>query len=98
MTLQKYTQLTSSSVSQSVVHGPEKLVVIPDNHYCEVKHPVVMVNGQPLRDPFGVVVLDHNVIEVRLKQASFPLYPGEIMVTVILFFCVCVYSLCCDKT
>ncbi|KAF5218546.1 hypothetical protein C3747_283g12 [Trypanosoma cruzi] len=47
-------------------------IVIPPNHYCEVRNPVVLSpdGGEP------TYRMGHR--EVRLSQPPFPLYPGEL--------------------
>eukprot|EP01130_Rhizamoeba_saxonica_P003235 TRINITY_DN1382_c0_g1_i4.p1 TRINITY_DN1382_c0_g1~~TRINITY_DN1382_c0_g1_i4.p1 ORF type:complete len:383 (-),score=83.60 TRINITY_DN1382_c0_g1_i4:43-1191(-) len=67
-----------------VILGPEKMVIVPPRHYVVVNNPVVMQpteNGekQPLFDENNQVVLKHGDQEIRYSQDPFPLYPGEVL-------------------
>ena len=39
--------------NEEVVEGPEKMVTVPPNHYCVIRHPVI-------RDSAGEVVLESS--------------------------------------
>jgi major vault protein len=49
--------------NEEVVEGPEKMVVVPPNHYCVVRHPV-------FKNSAGEVVLESSgqVFIVKMTQ------------------------------
>ncbi|CAF1039794.1 unnamed protein product [Brachionus calyciflorus] len=65
--------------NEKVVLGPEKMIVIPPNHYCLIENPVKRdaKNNNVLFDRNNAVQLSHADIEIRFNRDPFPLYPGE---------------------
>lgn len=64
--------------NEEVVEGPEKMVTVPPNHYCVIRHPVIRDSaGEVVLESSGQVKLRHGDLEVRLTGEPFPLYPGE---------------------
>ena len=63
-----------------MILGPEKMVIIPPQHYCIIENPVVKDNdGNVVIDTSGQVKLCYADQEVRLAQDPFPLWPGELL-------------------
>jgi len=62
---------------ESLVMGPEPMIMIPPRHYCIIQNPTIIVNGVVAKDANGQVKLRHGDEEVRFSQDPFPLYPGE---------------------
>ena len=60
---------------------PEKMIVIPNLHYVEVKDPIEKdKEGNIVRDRFGLAKYRWNIIEVRTREKfsePFALYPEE---------------------
>ncbi|CAG5128778.1 unnamed protein product, partial [Candidula unifasciata] len=66
--------------NERVTFGPEKMVVVPPQHYCIVENPALRgKDGSPLIDSLGQIRLQHADLEIRLTQEPFPLYPGELL-------------------
>lgn len=65
---------------ETVVFGPEKMIVVPPRHYCVIRNPVMKnEDGTVVLDQFGQCKLRHGDTEIRFEQPDpFPLYPGEI--------------------
>jgi major vault protein len=64
---------------ETIVAGPEQMIMIPPRHYCVIANPVVrdakwnvVIEGSPQQ-----VKLKHGDEEIRFEQDPFPLYPGE---------------------
>lgn len=65
---------------ERVVHGPERMIVIPPRHYCVIENPVLRdKDGEVVLDVSGQVRLCHADLEIRLARDPFPLYPGELL-------------------
>jgi len=62
---------------ETLVLGPEPMIMIPPRHYCIIQNPTVVAAGQVAKDASGQVKLRHGDEEVRFSQDPFPLYPGE---------------------
>lgn len=63
-----------------VLFGPEKMIIVPPQHYCIIQNPVLRNEKSEIQcDNIGQVKLQHADQEVRLSQDPFPLYPGEIL-------------------
>jgi major vault protein len=65
---------------ETIVAGPEQMIMIPPRHYCVIANPVVrdakgnvVIEGSPQQ-----VKLKHGDEEIRFEQDPFPLYPGEL--------------------
>eukprot|EP00916_Digyalum_oweni_P008499 GHVL01014257.1.p1 GENE.GHVL01014257.1~~GHVL01014257.1.p1 ORF type:complete len:858 (+),score=173.59 GHVL01014257.1:103-2676(+) len=69
--------------NQKVEKRPERMVVLPPQHYCIIMNPVKRdLNNTPLKSKFGEYRPSHGEIEVRISdewKVPFPLYPGEEM-------------------
>lgn len=66
--------------NEVVILGPVEMIIIPPNHYCIVRNPVIInVDGILQTDKYGQAKLRHADLEVRLTREPFPLYPGEIL-------------------
>ncbi|RNA00145.1 major vault -like, partial [Brachionus plicatilis] len=64
--------------NEKVVLGPEKMVIIPPNHYCVVENPVLRdEQNNVMFDKNESVLLAFSDIEIRFAREPFPLYPGE---------------------
>jgi major vault protein len=66
---------------ETVVFGPEKMIVVPPRHYCVIKNPVLRnEDGSVVVDEFGQSKLRHGDTQIRFEQPDpFPLYPGEVL-------------------
>jgi len=62
---------------ETLVLGPEPMIMVPPRHYCIIQNPAVVVDGQVVTDASGQVKLRHGDEEIRFAQEPFPLYPGE---------------------
>ncbi len=68
----------------SVIFGPEKMIVVPPNHYCVIENPVIKnTDGNVVYDKEGQAKLLFADFELRFARSPFPLYPGEILRSVI---------------
>ena len=67
-----------NTVLYRVVFGPERMILVPPQHYCVVENSVMRDNnGQVVVDASGQPRLCHADLDIRLAQEPFPLYPGE---------------------
>ncbi|EGZ25934.1 hypothetical protein PHYSODRAFT_486383 [Phytophthora sojae] len=66
---------------EHVMTPPQNMIVLPAQHYVEVRNPVVCSeDGKIVRDAFDQAKLKHGEIEFRIFDKypePFPLYPGE---------------------
>ncbi|KAE9001611.1 Major vault protein alpha [Phytophthora fragariae] len=66
---------------EHVLTPPKDMIVLPAQHYVEVRNPVVRSeDGKIVRDAFDQAKLKHGEIEFRIFDKypePFPLYPGE---------------------
>jgi major vault protein len=63
---------------ERLVLEPTPTLIIPPQHYCIVKNPVLRdETGEPLADRYSQIRLRYGDREIRLSQDPFPLYPGE---------------------
>ncbi|KAF4316105.1 hypothetical protein G195_009895 [Phytophthora kernoviae 00238/432] len=66
---------------EHVMTVPQDMIVLPAQHYVEVRNPVVRSDdGKIIRDAFDQAKLKHGEIEFRIFDKypePFPLYPGE---------------------
>ncbi|KAG6586550.1 Major vault protein [Phytophthora cinnamomi] len=66
---------------EHVMTPPQNMIVLPAQHYVEVRNPVVRSeDGKIVRDAFDQAKLKHGEIEFRIFDKypePFPLYPGE---------------------
>lgn len=62
---------------ESVVFGPETMVMIPPRNFCVIINPVIKLEGAIQFDAFGQAKLRHGDEEIRFAQDPFPLFPGE---------------------
>jgi major vault protein len=66
---------------ENVMTPPRNMIVLPAQHYVEVRNPVVRSeDGKIVRDAFDQAKLKHGEIEFRIFDKypdPFPLYPGE---------------------
>lgn len=68
--------------NEKVVFGPERMVTVPPRHYVIVQNPVLRDEGEIVMEKIGdfeQIKLRHAEDEIRLAQAPFPLYPGEVL-------------------
>ena len=66
--------------NEKVVHGPEKMIIVPPRHYCVVENPVLRdADRKVVLEENGQAKLQHADQDVRLTQDPFPLYPGEVL-------------------
>ena len=63
--------------NESIIFGPEKMIVLPPRHYCIVQNPVIKnIDGKPQYDQNGQVRLLHGTEDVGLEgeyKEPFPL-------------------------
>ncbi|KAJ5078034.1 major vault protein [Anaeramoeba ignava] len=64
---------------ESIVRGPEAMILVPPGHYAKIANPVMRdKDGNPIKDGHNQVCLRNGDFEIRLNQPEpFPLYPGE---------------------
>lgn len=63
---------------ETLVAGPEAMIMIPPRHYCIIANPAVRnAKLEVIKDESGQVKLRHGDEEIRFQQDPFPLYPGE---------------------
>ena len=69
---------------ESVIKGPEDMIVLPPEHYCVISNPVIRnEKGEPTLNKYGEY---HTLLgreEIRRSEdflEPFPLYPGEELV------------------
>eukprot|EP01122_Echinamoeba_exundans_P017212 TRINITY_DN8_c0_g1_i1.p1 TRINITY_DN8_c0_g1~~TRINITY_DN8_c0_g1_i1.p1 ORF type:complete len:839 (+),score=294.77 TRINITY_DN8_c0_g1_i1:94-2610(+) len=63
---------------ETLVAGPEAMIMIPPRHYCIIANPAVRnAKLEVVKDESGQVKLRHGDEEIRFQQDPFPLYPGE---------------------
>jgi major vault protein len=63
---------------ETVVFGPDAMVMIPPRHYCIISNPVVRdEKREVVREASKQIKLRHGDEEIRFQQDPFPLYPGE---------------------
>lgn len=62
---------------ETLVRGPEEMVLVKPRFYCKVKNPALIKDGKPTLDRNQQIVLAHGEEEIRLSGPPFPLYPGE---------------------
>jgi len=64
---------------ETVVSGPNAMIMVPPRHYCIISNPVVRnADKQPEFDSNKQVKLRHGDEEIRFEDPDpFPLYPGE---------------------
>ncbi|KAG7387063.1 hypothetical protein PHYPSEUDO_014717 [Phytophthora pseudosyringae] len=66
---------------EHVMSPPQNMIVLPAQHYVEVRNPVVRsADGKIVRDAFDQAKLKHGEIAFRIFDKypePFPLYPGE---------------------
>jgi len=70
---------------EEIVDGPSKNTQLPPNAYVIISNPVIMnEDGSPQTDQYKCYKLQYGETEVRTSEKypdSFPLYPGEKLVT-----------------
>eukprot|EP01120_Amphizonella_sp_Union-15-10_P012269 TRINITY_DN541_c0_g1_i1.p1 TRINITY_DN541_c0_g1~~TRINITY_DN541_c0_g1_i1.p1 ORF type:complete len:280 (+),score=58.91 TRINITY_DN541_c0_g1_i1:60-842(+) len=63
---------------ETVISGPDAMIMIPPRHYAIISNPVVKSEtGEVAREKSGQIRLRHGDEEIRFQQDPFPLYPGE---------------------
>ena len=65
---------------QRIVFGPSAMVQLPPRTYVIIENPVIMKDGQPVRNEYGQAKLRHGDTEIRLStewSEPFPLFYGE---------------------
>jgi len=64
---------------ETVVSGPNAMIMVPPRHYCIISNPVVRNDQKEVEvDVNGQAKLRHGDEEIRFESADpFPLYPGE---------------------
>jgi len=66
---------------ESVIKGPEDMIVLPPNHYCVIGNPVLRdVEGVPKKNEYKEYAILLGREEIRRSEDytdPFPLYPGE---------------------
>eukprot|EP01120_Amphizonella_sp_Union-15-10_P014442 TRINITY_DN699_c0_g1_i7.p1 TRINITY_DN699_c0_g1~~TRINITY_DN699_c0_g1_i7.p1 ORF type:complete len:851 (+),score=273.82 TRINITY_DN699_c0_g1_i7:49-2553(+) len=63
---------------ETVVSGPDAMIMIPPRHYAIISNPVIKGEGGKVqKETSGQIKLRHGDEEIRFQQDPFPLYPGE---------------------
>lgn len=69
---------------EQLLTGVKSMIVLPAQHYVEVRNPVVRdAAGELVRDQYAQAKLQHGEFEFRIHDEypePFPLYPGEVQV------------------
>jgi major vault protein len=60
---------------------PQKMIILPPRHYCEITNPVIRdEKGQLTQDRYGQINVNFGEVELRFAEKypdPFPLYPKE---------------------
>ena len=62
--------------------GPEKMIHVPPRHYCIVRNPAIVEDGEPVLNDYGEVKVHFGELEIRHHhdwQHPFSLYPYEVL-------------------